>query len=56
MITDELEEEYVNAQGISTTLAQDAQQYTRTVEIQAEYQRHAQVFSKEESHHFPPAQ
>ena len=37
------------------TLAKDAQQYTKSVEIPDEYQQHAQVFSEEESHHFPPA-
>ena len=36
-------------------LAQGAQQYTQKVEIPDEYQQHAHVFSKKESHCFPPA-
>ena len=50
----ELEEEYAGARGISTDLAIKAGQYTAAVEIPAEYQQHAKVFSKEESRHFPP--
>ena len=54
-IVDKLEEEYIQAWGISTMLAQGAQQYTQHVEIPDEYWQHAWVFSKEESHCFPPA-
>ena len=36
-IVDELEKEYIQAQGISTTLAKDAQQYTKHVDIPDEY-------------------
>jgi hypothetical protein len=35
---------------ISTKLAVEARQYTQKVEIPPEYQRHARVFSEEESH------
>ena len=54
MIVKELEREYIQPQGISTTLAQDVQQYTQSVEIPDEYRQHAQVFSEEESHCLPP--
>ena len=37
-IVEELEEEYVQAKGISTTLAQGTQQYMQKVEIPEEYQ------------------
>jgi hypothetical protein len=40
---------------ISTKLAVEAGQYTKKVEIPPEYQRHARVFSEEESHQFPPS-
>ena len=50
-IVEELEEECFT---ISTRLAQEAHQYQKEVEVPAEYQRHSKVFSKEESHRFPP--
>ena len=49
---DELEEECFS---ISTRLAQEAHQYQQEVKVPNEYQRHWKVFSKEESHRFPPA-
>ena len=54
-IVDKLEKEYIQARGISTTLAKEAQQYTKHVDIPDEYRRHAHVFSEKESHRFPPA-
>ena len=42
-IVEELEREYTQARGISTTLAKDAQQYTKKVDIPDEYRRHARV-------------
>src|SRR5579859_6352746 len=44
----ELEEEYT-IRGISTNLAIEAGQYTKEVKVPEEYQRHAKVFSEEES-------
>jgi len=40
----------------STELAIKAQQYTKTVEVPAEYQQFAKVFSEQESKRFPPKQ
>jgi hypothetical protein len=53
-ILQELEQECTHARGISTDLAAEAGQHTKPVVVPAEYQQHAQVFSKEESHQFPP--
>ena len=39
---------------ITSQLAQEAQQYTKKVEIPDEYKRHWRVFSEEEAHQFPP--
>jgi hypothetical protein len=54
-ILQELEQECTHARGISTDLAAEAGQHTKPVAVPAEYQQHAQVFSEEESHRFPPA-
>jgi hypothetical protein len=54
-ILQELEQECTHARGISTDLAAEAGQHTKPVAIPAEYQQHAQVFSEEELHRFPPA-
>jgi hypothetical protein len=54
-ILQELERECTHARGISTDLAAKAGQHTKPVAVPAEYQQHAQVFSEEESHRFPPA-
>jgi hypothetical protein len=54
-ILQELEQECTHARGISTDLAAEAGQHTKPVAVPAEYQRHAQVFSEEESCRFPPA-
>jgi hypothetical protein len=54
-ILQELEQECTHARGISTDLAAKAGQHTKPVEVPAEYQRYAQVFSEEESRRFPPA-
>ena len=51
-IVEELEEECFT---ISTRLAQEAHQYQQEVKVPEEYQRHWKVFSKEESHRFPPS-
>jgi hypothetical protein len=40
---------------MATQFAQDTQQYTQTVEIPPEYQKHAKVFDKEASNRFPPS-
>ena len=40
---------------ITSQLAQEAQQYTKKVEIPDEYKRHWRVFSEEEAHQFPPS-
>ena len=40
---------------IASQLAQEAQQYTKKVEIPKEYKQHWRVFSKEEAHQFPPS-
>jgi hypothetical protein len=48
-ILQELEQECTHARGISTDLATDAGQHTKPVPVPAEYQRHEQVFSEEES-------
>ena len=40
---------------IASQLAQEAQQYTKKVEIPEEYKQHWRVFSKEEAHQFPPS-
>ena len=40
---------------IASQLAQEAQQYTKKVEIPEEYKRHWRVFSEEEAHQFPPS-
>jgi hypothetical protein len=45
----ELEQECAHARGISTDLAAEAGQHTKPVEVPAEYQQHARVFSEEES-------
>ena len=49
---EELEEECFT---ISTRLVQEAHQYQQEVKVPEEYKRHSKVFSKEESHRFPPA-
>jgi hypothetical protein len=54
-IVQELEEEGSAGQGMATQLVQDAQQYTKAVEIPSEYQIHAKVFNKEVSNRFPPS-
>jgi hypothetical protein len=54
-ILQELEQECTHARGISTDLAAEAGQHTKPVAVPAEYERHEQVFSEEESHRFPPA-
>ena len=51
-VMEELEEECFT---ISTRLAQEAHQYQQEVKVPEEYQRHSKVFSKEESHRFPPS-
>ena len=51
-IVEELEEECFT---ISTRLVQEALQYQKEVKVPEEYQRHAKVFSEEESHQFPPS-
>ena len=40
---------------IASQLAQEAQQYTKKVEIPEEYRQHWRVFSEEEAHQFPPS-
>jgi hypothetical protein len=40
---------------MATQFAQDAQQYTKAVEIPPEYQQHARVFNEEASNQFPPS-
>jgi hypothetical protein len=40
---------------MATQFAQDAQQYTKAVEIPPEYQKHAKVFNEEASNRFPPS-
>jgi hypothetical protein len=55
VILQELEDECIHSRGISTDLAADAGQYTRPVELPAEYLPHAKVFSEAESRQFPPA-
>ena len=40
---------------IASQLAQEAQQYTKKVEIPKEYKQHWRVFSEEEAHQFPPS-
>ena len=54
-IVKELWEECSTTASITTKLAQEAKQYTKEVPIPAEYQQHWKVFSKEESHWFPPS-
>ena len=49
---EDLEEECFT---ISTRLAQEAHQYQKEVKVPKEYQQHSKVFSKEESHQFPPS-
>ena len=51
-IVEDLEEECFT---ISTRLVQEAHQYQQEVKVPEEYQRHSKVFSKEESHQFPPS-
>ena len=51
-VVEDLEEECFT---ISTKLAQEAHQYQQEVKVPEEYQRHLKVFSKEESHQFPPS-
>ena len=51
-IVEELEEECFT---ILTRLVQEALQYQKEVKVPKEYQRHAKVFSEEESHRFPPS-
>ena len=51
-IVEDLEEECFT---ISMRLAQEAHQYQQEVKVLEEYQRHSKVFSKEESHRFPPS-
>ena len=51
-IVEDLEEECFT---ISMRLVQEAHQYQQEVKIPEEYQRHSKVFSKEESHQFPPS-
>ena len=40
---------------IASQLVQEAQQYTKKVEIPKEYKRHWRVFSEEEAHQSPPS-
>jgi hypothetical protein len=54
-IVQELEEECSSGRGMATQFAQDAQQYTRAVEVPPEYQRHTKVFNEEASNWFPPS-
>jgi hypothetical protein len=54
-IVQELEDKCSSGQGMATQFAQDTQQYTQTVEIPPEYQKHAKVFDKEASNRFPPS-
>ena len=54
-IVRELEQENCISANISTQLANDASQYTKTVDIPSEYQRHSRVFSEEEANRFPPS-
>ena len=54
-IVEELREECSMGATIASELAQKAQQYTSKVEIPEEYQRHAKVFSEEDSKRFPPS-
>ena len=51
-IVEDLEEECFT---ILTRLVQEAHQYQQEVKVPEEYQRHSKVFSKEESHQFPPS-
>jgi hypothetical protein len=53
-ILQELQQKCTHARGISTNLAAEAGQHTKPVAVPAEYQRHVQVFSEEESRRFPP--
>jgi hypothetical protein len=50
-IVQELEEENSSGRGMATQFAQDAQQYTKPVEVPLEY--HAKVFDEEASNRFP---
>jgi hypothetical protein len=54
-IVQELTEQGHRSANISTQLAQNVQQYVKEVPVPPEYQRHKKVFSKEESHRFPPS-
>jgi hypothetical protein len=54
-IVQELMEQGHRSTNISTQLAQNVQQYVKEVPIPPEYQCHKKVFSKEESHRFPPS-
>ena len=54
-IVEELHEECATTASIATKPVQDANQYTKEVPIPDEYQQHWKVFSKEESHRFPPS-
>jgi hypothetical protein len=54
-IVQELTEQGHRSANISTQLAQNVQQYVKEVSVPPEYQHHQKVFSKEESHRFPPS-
>jgi hypothetical protein len=54
-IIQELENEGSLGRGMVTQFAQDAQQYTKAVEVPPEYQQHAEVFNEEASNRFPPS-
>jgi hypothetical protein len=54
-IVQELEEENSSGRGMATQFAQDAQQYTKPVEVPLEYQQYAKVFNEEASNRFPPS-
>ena len=53
-IVEELQQECKFTATIALDLAQQAQQYTKKVEIPKEYKQHWRVFSEEEAHKFPP--
>ena len=50
-IVQELSHECETTASIASQLAQEAQQYTKKVEIPEEYKWHWRVFSEEEAHH-----
>ena len=54
-IVQDLSQECEIKTSIASQLAQEAQQYTKKVEIPDEYKQHWRVFSEEEAHQFPPS-